>query len=126
MELNKLVDSRDVRFVLFEMLKVDELAKFEKYSGFDKDMFEDTLQLAEKMAIEQIYPTCTDGDKIGARYDPDTKQVKAPESFRAPLKAFNEAGFVGVFDDPEVGGKGYHILSVSRATSISAPPMSLS
>lgn len=106
MALNKLVDSRDVRFVLFEMLKVDELGKFEKYSGFDKDMYEDTLQLAEKMAVEQIYPTNADGDKTGVTYDPDKKLVKAPESFRAPLKAFNEAGFVGIFDDSEVGGMG--------------------
>ncbi|RPI89667.1 MAG: hypothetical protein EHM32_12395, partial [Spirochaetales bacterium] len=106
MALNKLVDSRDVRFVLFEMLKVDELGKFEKYSGFDKDMYEDTLQLAEKIAVEQIYPTNADGDKTGVRYDPDKKLVKAPESFRAPLKAFNEGGFVGIFDDPEVGGMG--------------------
>lgn len=106
MALNSLVDSRDVRFVLFELLEVDGLKKYPKYADFDRDMYEETLALAEKIAVEQMYPTNTEGDRVGVKYDPATKSVKIPEVFKAPLKSFNEAGFVSIFDDQEVGGMG--------------------
>ena len=56
MASNPLVDSRDMRFVLFEMLQADRLTSHEKFSMFDRDMFESTLDLAEKIAVERVYP----------------------------------------------------------------------
>ena len=106
MALNSLVDSRDVRFVLFELLDVESLKKYPKYADFDRDMYEETLALAEKIAVEQLYPANTEGDRVGVKYDPATKSVKIPEVFKAPLRSFNEAGFVSIFDDQEVGGMG--------------------
>ena len=132
MALNLIVDSRDVRFTLFEMLGVDQLNKFEKYSAFDRDLFEDTLSLAEKIAIEQIYPTNVEGDRVGVVYDPETKQVKVPDIFRAPLKSFNEAGFVSIFDDAEIGGMGmphvvgfacYEFFCAANVSFISYPAL---
>ena len=56
MALNPLVDSRDIRFVLFEMLEVDKLGeKYPKYADYDKDMYEDILELAERLAVDKIY-----------------------------------------------------------------------
>ena len=51
MALNKLVDSRDVRFVLFELLDMESLKKFPRYADYDRDIYEDTLVLAEKIAV---------------------------------------------------------------------------
>ena len=106
MALNKLADSRDVRFVLFEMLEVDKMSKYHHYADFDRDTMEATLDLAEQIAVEQIYPASAPGDKEGCHYNPDTKEVKIPEVYKAPIKAFYEAGFIGVADDPEIGGMG--------------------
>ncbi len=106
MALNQLVDSRDVRFALFEALEADKLTKYEKYSGFDKDMFEDMLNLAESIAVEQIYPTFDQGDKEGCKHNPDTKEVKIPSSYHPALKAFYEAGFGGIDIESEWGGMG--------------------
>ena len=106
MALNPLVDSRDVRFVLYEMMDVEGLTKFEKYADFDKDMFEDMLNLAETMAVEEIYPTFEEGDKDGCHYIGDTKEVKIPECYHPAMDKFYEAGFGGMDVDAEWGGMG--------------------
>jgi alkylation response protein AidB-like acyl-CoA dehydrogenase len=106
MALNPLIDSRDVRFVLFEMLEVDKLTEHSHYADFDKDMFEDVLDLAEKISVEQIYPANAEADKEGVTYDPETKKVKIPEGFKTAYQAFIEAGFVALSDEPEYGGMG--------------------
>ena len=106
MALNLLVDSREVRFLLFEMLKVDELVKYEKYSAFDKDTFESTLELAEKVAVNSIYPANAAGDKEGCKYDPATKKVTVPELYHKARQVVNEAGFPSMEHDPDWGGMG--------------------
>jgi Acyl-CoA dehydrogenases len=106
MALNPLVDSRDVRFVLFEVLQADKLSKYDKFSGFDKDTYEATLELAEQLAVEQVYPANAEADKIGAKYDPETKSVTIPEGYKSAMKLYKESGFSGLGNDPEWGGVG--------------------
>jgi alkylation response protein AidB-like acyl-CoA dehydrogenase len=106
MGLNKLVDGRDQRFVLFEMLKVDELSRFGEFADFDRDTYEATLDLAEQIAVELVYPANAEGDKNGVKYDPATKEVKTEELYKPAIAAFNEAGFPGLSNDPEIGGMG--------------------
>jgi alkylation response protein AidB-like acyl-CoA dehydrogenase len=107
MALNPLVDTRDVKFVIFELLEMDQLCKYPKFQDFDKDTFESTLDLAEKMCIEQLYPSNALGDKEGGcTYDPATKKVTIPPCYKPVLDAFYEAGFYGLSDDPEHGGTG--------------------
>jgi len=106
MALNPLVDSRDMRFVLFEMLEVDRLSRYDAFSLFDRDTYESTLDLAEKMAVERVYPANAAADKIGARHDPATKNVTVPTEFKTAMAYFNEAGFTGLANDPEWGGTG--------------------
>jgi len=106
MALNPIVDSRDVRFVLFEMLGVDKLTEYPKYSDFDKDMFDEVLNLAEAIAVEQVYPANSEGDKENVNYIPETKEVKIPEVYKPALDAYYEAGFLGLACDPDDGGMG--------------------
>ena len=106
MALNPLVDSRDVRFVLFEVLQADKLSKYDKFSGFDKDTYEATLELAEQLAVEQVYPANAEADKTGAQYDPETKSVTIPKGFNSAMKLYKESGFSGLGNDPEWGGVG--------------------
>ncbi len=106
MALNPIVDSRDVRFVLFEMLEADKLTKYEKFQDFDKDMFEDVINLAETIAVEQVYPANAESDKKHAQYNPDTKEVIVPEELKPGLDAYYEAGFLGLTIEQELGGMG--------------------
>ncbi|HPG49943.1 MAG TPA: acyl-CoA dehydrogenase [Spirochaetota bacterium] len=103
---NPLVDSRDLRFVLFEILGLEDLSRFEAFASFDRDTYEATLDLAEKLALERIYPVNMAGDREGARYDPATKEVRVPAGYREALAYFNEAGLTGLGNDSAWGGMG--------------------
>ncbi len=104
--LNPLVDTRDVKFVLFELLEVDKLTKFSVYADFDHDTFEATLNLAEQISFDVIYPTAEDADKNPAKWDPATKAVTIPPTYKGGLDAYYEAGFGSVYDNMEIGGMG--------------------
>jgi alkylation response protein AidB-like acyl-CoA dehydrogenase len=106
MALNPLVDSRDVRFVLFEALEVDKLNKYENFADFDRDTYEATLELAEQIAVELVYPANAEADKTGAKYDPETKTVKVPQGFHTAMTAYRESGFSGLSNGAEFGGTG--------------------
>ncbi len=110
MGLNKLVDSRDQRFVLFEMLKMDEFSKMAHFAEFDRDTYEATLELAEQIAVDQVYPINSETDKSGVQYDPATKQVKVPEQYKPAMAAYNESGFPGLAIEAAEGGMGMPIL----------------
>jgi alkylation response protein AidB-like acyl-CoA dehydrogenase len=107
MARNPLVDSRDVRFVLFEMLEIDRLCEFGKFSMFDRDIFESTLDLAEQIAVEKLYPANSAADRSGgARYDAENMKVYSPPEFRAAMEDFNRACFAGLAIDSGWGGSG--------------------
>jgi alkylation response protein AidB-like acyl-CoA dehydrogenase len=106
MALNPLVDSRDLRFVLFEALEADKLNKYDKFADFDRDTYEATLELAEQIAVELVYPANAEADKTGAQYDAATKTVKVPQGFHTAMKAYREAGFSGLSNGAEFGGTG--------------------
>jgi alkylation response protein AidB-like acyl-CoA dehydrogenase len=107
MALNPLIDSRDVKFVLFEMFHADKLSAYPQFAHFDRDTYESTLDLAETIAVERVYPANAAADKAGgAHYDPATKTVASPEVFKSAMAYFNEAGFTGLGCDPDWGGMG--------------------
>ena len=116
MSLNPLVDSRDVRFILFELLGLEKLNSFERFKDFDRSTYEDTLNLAEKIAIDQFYTSNADGDKIALQFNPKTHEVKVPESFHKGFRAYIEAGFHSLSFPPEEGGVGMP-TSVSMASA---------
>lgn len=126
MSLNQLVDSRDVRFTLFEMLELEKLNRFERFQDFDRSVYEDTLNLAEKIAIDQFYATNADGDKTGLQFDAKTNEVKVPESFHKAFKAHTEAGFHTLSFTPEEGGVGMpSVVSMAAAEYFNAGNTSL-
>lgn len=116
MSLNPLIDSRDVRFTLFEMLELEKLSRFEHFKDFDRTVYEDTLELAEKIALQQFYPSNADGDKNGLKFDSKTGTVNVPESLKKGFNAYVEAGFHSLAFPAEWGGMGMP-TSISMACS---------
>jgi len=116
MSLNSLVDSRDVRFTLFELLELEKLNRFEIFKDFDRSIYEDTLELAEKIAVEVFYPSNSDGDKIGLTYDPQNYSVTVPESFHKGFQSYMEACFHTLAFSQDEGGLGLP-TSISMACS---------
>ncbi len=106
MALNPIIDTRDTKFILFELFKVDELNKYEKYADFDRDTLDEVVNLGEKISVEQVYPFNNIADRKGAQYKADTKEVIIPEEYFAGLKAYYDAGFLSLATNPKWGGMG--------------------
>ena len=103
--MNQIVDRRDQEFVLYEMLKVQELFETEKYGELSREIFDMTLELIEKIAEEEVLPTYTEGDRDGAKFE--NGEVKAPECFKRIHKIMNESGLFTMAVSPESGGQGF-------------------
>ncbi len=124
--LNPIVDTRDVKFVLFELLEAQNLTKFPKYAEFDRDTFEATIDLAEQISVEMVYPTMAEVENDPAKWDPATKKVKIPACYHDPINTYYESGFMGLYDEPEYGGMGMpNVVSMASMEYIIAANYSL-
>lgn len=102
---NLILDERDQKFVLFEMLDMNKLLRLEKYSDFSTDTFKMILSNAQKFAAEEIFPTLTEGDKEGCKLVEGN--VRVPDCFHRPYKLFNEAGWNCMLLSKKNGGYGF-------------------
>jgi alkylation response protein AidB-like acyl-CoA dehydrogenase len=99
-----LVDERDVKFVLFDLLGVQDLAGHERFEHIDQDIMEMLLDEAQKFAEQRLFPLNIEGDKVGARYEEG--QVHAVPGMREAYQEFVEGGWLTECEDPELGGQG--------------------
>ncbi len=109
-----IADRRDVDFVLFEQLAVDELSKHEKFAEFNRKTIELVVSEARNLAIKEILPTQQEGDHEGCVFENGV--VKVPECYRRPWEMFLEGEWLALPEDPEYGGQGMP-RSVSLAAS---------
>jgi hypothetical protein len=107
-----LVDERDVKFVLYEQLRIEELCKAPFYAEFSREMFDMAIEQAEKLAEKEFYPANGQGDREGCRFE--NGHVQAPPSFHTPYRRYCEGGWVAMSDPEEVGGQGFP-FSVTNA-----------
>ncbi len=105
---NLIVDERDQQFVLFEMLKAEELCNLPRYAEFSQDLFEMILSEAQKFAVEEIFPTLEESDKQGCTLVDG--QVHVPECFHRPYKLFCESGWNCMSLPQDIGGQGLPFL----------------
>jgi hypothetical protein len=101
---NLILDERDQKFVLFEMLGIEKLCETERYADFSKDMFEMILTEAQKFAAEEVLPTLAESDKEGCKLV--NGQVHVPKCFHKPYKLFCGAGWNCMSLPQKYGGQG--------------------
>ena len=102
---NLLVDERDVKFVLYEQLKIDELCQSERYAEFSREMFDMVLDAAQKLAEKELAPTNADGDAKGVVLEKG--QVRVPESFHNAYRLYCEGGWAALPIAQDKGGQGF-------------------
>jgi alkylation response protein AidB-like acyl-CoA dehydrogenase len=102
---NLLVDERDVRFVLYEQLNIEELCQSERYAEFSRDMFDMVLDAALKLAEKVLAPTNARGDAEGVRLEGG--QVYVPECFHEAYRQYCEGGWAALPVSQENGGQGF-------------------
>jgi alkylation response protein AidB-like acyl-CoA dehydrogenase len=101
---NLLVDERDVKFVLYEQLRVEELCESEPFKEFSREMFDMVLDAAQKLAEKELATINADGDAKGVVLE--NGQVKVPESFHQAYQLYCEGGWAALPVPQDMGGQG--------------------
>jgi len=110
----QIADRRDVDFVLYEQLALEEITKHKRYKGMNRKMFDMVITEARNFAIKEILPVNEEGDKIGLKFE--NNQVTVPECFHRPYKLFCEGEWIAMTEDPEIGGQGLpHLVKQAAA-----------
>ena len=98
-------DRRDIDFVLYEQIKIEDILKSEKYQELNRKMLDMVISEARNLGIKEIHPTYTEGDREGVKFE-DGK-VTVPQCFHRPYQLIVEGEWIAMAEDPEVGGQGF-------------------
>ncbi|MBB5207646.1 acyl-CoA dehydrogenase C-terminal domain-containing protein [Chiayiivirga flava] len=105
---------RDMRFVLFDLLRADEeLRALPRYADLDRDTIDAVLDEAAKFARDVVFPLNRIGDVEGCTYAGDGV-VTAPTGFAQAYRQWVDAGWPSLGCDPDVGGQGLPVLVNNR------------
>ena len=108
-----IVDARDQQFILYDMLKVEELCNYPVFSDFSRDMFNMVLTEAEKLGREVIYPALHEIDREGAWLDKDG--VHVPKVMHGIFRRYRDGGWLAMKKPPEFGGQGFPLVVSTAA-----------
>src|ERR1700687_5734624 len=97
-----LLSRRDLDFLLFEWLRVDELTKRERFAEHSRETFADVLDLCEQLATRYFAPHYKKSDSNEPTFD-GTHVSVLPEAKDA-LDAFARADLLAMSMDHELGG----------------------
>ena len=100
-----LSDRRDIDFVLYEQLEIEDIVKAERYNDLNRKMFDMVISEARNLGIKEILPTYTEGDREGVQFE--NGHVTVPQCFHRPYQLFVEGEWIAMAEDPEVGGQGF-------------------
>ena len=97
-----IMSRRDLDFLLFEWLGVDELTKRPRFAEHSRETFSDVLDLCEELATRYFAPHNKKSDQNEPSFDGTTVTV-IPEVKQA-LDAFAAADLIGMGMDQSLGG----------------------
>ncbi len=106
-------DARDQKFVLYEVLRIENLCKTSRYKELSRDIFDMVLTEAEKFGTEVLFPTMAEGDRVGCKLE--NGEVKVPACFHRPYQLYKEGGWGTMSVSPEAGGQGFPLVMTSAA-----------
>ena len=97
---------RDMQFVLFELLKVQQFWQQSNHlkDVVDQDLATAMLDEAAKITSETLSPINRIGDEQGVQFDKG--MVTTPDGFKAAFQLFVEGGWIGIAGNPQYQGLG--------------------
>jgi len=105
------VDERDIKFLIHEVFKVDELLGKAPYEDHDADMLDMVLGEAAKLTENEIAPTYPDEvNRKPVEVKFENGKVTVPESYHRLWKLYCEGGWMGTSDPYDVGGQGLPLV----------------
>jgi alkylation response protein AidB-like acyl-CoA dehydrogenase len=97
-----LLSRRDLDFLLYEWLQVDELTKRDRFAEHSRETFDSLLDLCEQLATRYFAPHNKKGDVEEPRFDGE--KVTVIDEVKEALDAFTQADLIGIAMDGEFGG----------------------
>ncbi len=100
----EIADRRDIDFVIWEQLNGEELLNEDLFPGFNKKTCEMVITEARKLAIKELLPTLSEGDKEGVTYEDGS--VKVPQCYKRPHKLILDGEWGNLQVETKMGGQG--------------------
>lgn len=100
--MSLIMSRRDLEFLLFEWLDTESLFERERYAEHSRDVVEDLLGLAERVATDHFAPHNRAADLAEPRFDGE--RVELVPEVEPALRAFADAGFLAAPLSEEAGG----------------------
>lgn len=94
----------DIRFVLHEVLNVEQLSEMPGFEDATRDLIDPVLEEGAKICQDVLFPLNQSGDAEGCTYSDGN--VTTPKGFIEAYQTFIEGGWSGLSADPEYGGMG--------------------
>ena len=99
---SKLLNRRDLDFILYELLDVEALTKRERFAEHSRETFDAAIDTAARIAEEKFAPHNRKADLNEPRFD--GKKVEMIPEVKEALDAFRQAGFMSAAFDFDLGG----------------------
>ena len=99
---SKLLNRRDLDFILYELLDVEALTRRPRFAEHSRETFDAALETAATIAEEKFAPHNRKADLNEPRFEGGRVHI-IPE-VKPALDAFSQAGFIAATQDAELGG----------------------
>ncbi len=99
---SKLLNPRDLAFLLYEWLGVERLCERPRYADHSRETFDAALATSARIATDHFKPINRLLDDDEPTFDGE--RVHTPAPLKAALKVFNDAGLLAAGNDFEHGG----------------------
>ncbi len=96
---------RDMKFVMQELLNIEQLKEYEKFAEADMDTLDAILEQSAKFSSEVLAPLNVVGDQEGCTRN-DDGSVTTPTGFKEAYHQVVETGMMGLSESEEYGGMG--------------------
>ena len=104
---NLLVDARDQKFVLHEMLNIGQLSRTSLYSHISREVIDAALDAALELAVEESYPTMAEADREACRLEEGN--VRSPRCYHRLKALYDKGGWSPAYIPQEYGGSGFPV-----------------
>ena len=98
------VDSRDIRFALFDIFHIEDLFKLDLFRHLRREEVEEIITQAERMAVDVISPLNRAADQTPPKFH--NGKVTMPSSFLPAFNQYCQAGWIPCTLEREAGGWG--------------------
>jgi alkylation response protein AidB-like acyl-CoA dehydrogenase len=102
---NLLIDPRDQKFVLHEMLNIRQLCETDAFGHLKAETIDASLQAALELAVKESYPIMVEADREGCRLEND--EVRSPRCYHRLKEHFDKAELASAYLPEALGGHGY-------------------